>query len=109
MSCRGRRRRRTMQRELTYQVAFERLVNLGRLAVRNAYPARWLLWLVIALFVAALAFLYAYGDEIRDVAQDEGIPFAPELAFIVVFLAYIVGLRLLRRYQLRLAKERASS
>jgi hypothetical protein len=96
-----------MQRELTYHVPFERLVQLSRSAGRKIYPhIRWIMWVMIALVLAACAFLYAFGDEIRDVADDEGIPFATELAFIGVFLAFVVGLRLLRRYQLRLMKNR---
>jgi hypothetical protein len=63
-------------------------------------------WVMIAVVLAVCTFLYAFGDEIRDVAEDEGIPFFTELAFIGVFLVFIVGLRLLRRYQLRLMKNR---
>ena len=96
-----------MQRELTYHVPFERLVQLSRSAGRKVYPhIRWLVWVMIAIVIAVCAFLYAFGDEIRDVAEDDGIPFATELAFIAVFVAFIVGLRLLRRYQLRLMKNR---
>jgi hypothetical protein len=96
-----------MQRELTYHVPFERLVKLSRSAGRKVYPhIRWLVWVMIAIVIAVCAFLYAFGDEIRDVAEDDGIPFATELAFIAVFVAFIVGLRLLRRYQLRLMKNR---
>jgi hypothetical protein len=96
-----------MQRELTYHVPFERLVRLSRSAGRKIYPRiRWIMWLMIAVLLAVFAFLYTFGDEIRDVADDEGIPFATELAFIGAFLVFIVGLRLLRRYQLRLMKNR---
>jgi hypothetical protein len=96
-----------MQRELTYHVPFERLVQLSRSAGRKIYPrTRWMVWVMIAVVISVCAFLYAFGDEIRDVAEDDGIPFATELAFIAVFLAFIVGLRLLRRYQLRLMKDR---
>lgn len=96
-----------MQRELTYHVPFERLVKLSRSAGYKMIPhIRWLVWLLIALVMSAVAFLYTYGDEIRDMAEDEGLPFATELAFIAVFLVFIVGLRLLRRYQLRLMKDR---
>jgi hypothetical protein len=96
-----------MQRELTYHVPFERLVKLSRSAGRKVYPhIRWLVWVMIAIVIAVCAFLYAFGDEIRDVAEDDGVPFATELAFIAVFVAFIVGLRLLRRYQLRLMKDR---
>jgi hypothetical protein len=96
-----------MQRELTYHVPFDRLVELSQSAGRKLYPRiRWMIWLMIAVVLAACTFLYTFGEEIRDVAEDEGIPFFTELAFIGVFLVFIVGLRLLRRYQLRLMKNR---
>jgi hypothetical protein len=96
-----------MQRELTYHVPFERLVRLSRSSARKIYPyTRWLMWLMIAIVIALCTFLYAFGDEIRDVAEDDGIPFATEFALIGVFVAFIVGLRLLRRYKLRLMKQR---
>ena len=96
-----------MQRELTYHVPFERLAKLSRSAGRKLYPhTRWIVWVMIAIVISVCAFLYAFGEEIRDVAEDDGIPFATELAFIAVFVAFIVGLRLLRRYQLRLMKDR---
>src|SRR3954454_5579625 len=105
----GRRPRRTMQRELTYHVPFERLVKLSRSAGYKMNPhMRWLVWLLIALAVSGFAFLYTFGDEIRDVAEDEGIPFATELAFIGVFVVFVVGLRLLRRYQMRLMQARVN-
>ena len=98
-----------MQRELTYHVPFERLVKLSRSAGYKMNPhIRWLVWLLIALAMSVFAFLYTFGDEIRDVAEDEGIPFATELAFIAVFLVFVVGLRLLRRYQTRLMKDRVN-
>jgi hypothetical protein len=96
-----------MQRELTYHVPFDRLVKLSRSAGRKLYPGiRWAVWVMIAVVLAVCTFLYTFGEEIRDVAEDEGIPFFTELAFIGVFLVFIVGLRLLRRYQLRLMKNR---
>ena len=98
-----------MQRELTYHVPFERLVKLSRSAGYKMNPhVRWLVWLLIALVMGVFAFLYTFGDEIRDVAEDEGIPFATELAFIGVVLVFVVGLRLLRRYQTRLMKDRVN-
>jgi hypothetical protein len=96
-----------MQRELTYHVPFERIVKLSRSAGRKVYThTRRIVWVMIAIVISVCAFLYAFGEEIRDVAEDDGIPFATELAFIAVFVAFIVGLRLLRRYQLRLMKDR---
>ena len=66
-----------MQRELTYHVPFERLVKLSRSAGRKLYPhTRWIVWVMIAIVISVCAFLYAFGEEIRDVAEDDGIPFA---------------------------------
>src|SRR5262245_66268170 len=91
-----------MQRELTYHVPFERLVKLSRSTGRRLYPhIRWLVWLMIAIMAGVGTFLYAFGDEIRDVAEDEGIPFASGLGFIVVLLVVIFGLRFVVRYALR--------
>jgi len=96
-----------MQRELTYHVPFERLVKLSRSAGLKVYPhIRWIVWAMIAIVIGTCAFLYAFGDEIRDVAEDDGVPFATELLFIAVFVVFIVGLRLLRQYKLRLMKQR---
>jgi hypothetical protein len=96
-----------MQRELTYHVPFDRLVELSQSAGRKLYPGiRWVVWVMVALVISACAFLYVFGEEIRDVAEDEGIPFFTELAFIGVFVTFIVALRLLRRYQLRLMRNR---
>jgi hypothetical protein len=98
-----------MQRELTFHVPFERLMKLSRSASRKIYPSvRWLTWLLIALLIPAVAFLVAFGDELRDIAEDEGIPFGLELSFIIVGLIFFVGLRLVRRYHLRLMKSRAN-
>jgi hypothetical protein len=98
-----------MERELTYHVPFERLIKLGRSAGRKVYPSiRWLTWLWIALLIPAWAFLYSFSEEINDVADDEGIPFATELLVIAVGLVFLVGILLLRRYRVRLMKSRAN-
>jgi hypothetical protein len=98
-----------MERELTYHVPFDRLIKLSRSAGRKVYPSiQWLAWLWIALLIPAVAFLYGYSDEINDVAEDEGIPFATEMLFIAVGLVFLVGMLLLRRYRVRLMKNRAN-
>jgi hypothetical protein len=98
-----------MQRELTYHVPFERLIKLGRSAGRKVYPSvQWLVWLLAALLILVWAFLYSYGDEIRDVADDEGIPFAPELMFLAAGFVFLAGILLVRRYRVRLMKNRAN-
>jgi hypothetical protein len=100
---------KTMERELTYHVPFERLIKLGRSAGRKVYPSiQWLTWLWIALLIPAWAFLYSYSEEINDVADDEGIPFATEMLIIAVGLVFLVGILVLRRYRVRLMKSRAN-
>jgi len=98
-----------MQRELTYHVPFERLIKLSRSAGRKTYPGvRWVAWLLIALMIPVLAFIYAFSEEISDMAEDEGIPFGAELMFVIVGLIFLGGVLLLRRYRLRLLKTRAN-
>jgi len=98
-----------MQRELTYHVPFERLIKLSRSAGRKVYPGvRWLTWLLIALMIPVLAFIYAFSEEISDMAEDEGIPFGAELMFLIVGLIFVGGVLLLRRYRLRQLKTRAN-
>ena len=98
-----------MQRELTYYVPFERLIKLSRSAGRKLYPSvQWLTWLLVALMIPVLAFIYAFSDEISDVAEDDGIPFGAELLFIIVALTFVGGILLLRRYRLRLMRTRAN-
>jgi hypothetical protein len=98
-----------MQRELTYHVPFERLIKLSRSAGRRVYPSiQWMTWVWIALLIPVLAFLYTFSEEINDVAEDEGIPFATELLFVIVGLVFLAGVLLLRRYRVRLMKNRAN-
>jgi hypothetical protein len=98
-----------MQRELTYQVPFERLIKLSRSAGRKAYPGvRWLGWLLVALMIPILAFIYAFSEEISDMIEDEGVPFGAELIFVIVALTFLGAALLLRRYRLRLMKQRAN-
>jgi len=98
-----------MQRELTYHVPFERLIKLSRSAGRKVYPGvRWIAWLLVALMIPVLAFIYAFSEEISDMAEDEGIPFGAELMFVIVGLIFLGGVLLLRRYRVRLLKTRAN-
>jgi hypothetical protein len=98
-----------MQRELTYHVPFERLIKLSRSAGRKVYPrVRWLGWLLVALMIPVLAFIYIFSEEISDMVEDEGIPFGAELIFLIVALIFLGAALLLRRYRLRLLKQRAN-
>ena len=98
-----------MQRELSYHVPFERLIKLSRSAGRRTYPGIWwATWLLIALTIPVLAFIYSFSEEISDMAEDEGIPFGAELMFLIVALVFLVAVLLLRRYRQGLMKDRAN-
>jgi hypothetical protein len=89
-----------MQRELTYQLPFERLARLSRATSRKAYPAVWwLTWLLVALTLAAVLGIALYTDALETRLDSVGIPFGPTLLFLgtaVIFLASSYGLRRMR-------------
>ena len=54
-----------MDRELTYEMPFERLVKLSRSAGRKAYAMSWVTaWLVIGLFLVAVVLLIVFDEPI---------------------------------------------
>jgi hypothetical protein len=89
-----------MQRELTYQLPFERLARLSRATSGKAYPAVWwLTWLLVALTLAAVLGIALYTDALETRLDSVGIPFGPTLLFLgtaVIFLASSYGLRRMR-------------
>src|SRR5690242_7472944 len=95
-----------MDRELTYQMPFERLVKLSRSAGRKAYRISWVaLWLIIALFVAALVLLLAFEEIVQQWQTSVGLPWFS--AFLALFVVYVAALLTLRRFGLRQMKSRA--
>ena len=95
-----------MDRELTYQMPFERLVKLSRSAGRKAYRLSWAaLWLVISLFVAAIVLLMVFDETIQRWQASAGLPWYSAFLALVVF--YVGALWTLRRFSLRQMKSRA--
>jgi hypothetical protein len=95
-----------MDRELTYQMPFERLVRLSRSAGRKAYATSWFgYWAVIALFCVALALIMIYDEAVQDWQRSLGLPWFS--AFAIIAAVYVGALLALRRFSLRQMKGRA--
>jgi hypothetical protein len=96
-----------VDRELTYQVPFERLCKLGRKAGRTAYPRLRLLgWLVLGAFLGALMLVNVFGDEVERWQASVGLP--PLTALIAIIVAGIAGVVALRRAAAQETKLRAN-
>ncbi|WP_072394695.1 hypothetical protein [Hyphomicrobium sp. CS1GBMeth3] len=94
-----------LDRELTYQMPFERLTKLSRSASRKAFSTPWrLTWLLLGSYFALLTLLVVFDDVIDRLERDAGIPWWFWLSLLVVVL--IGGLFLLRRRWRRLIKGR---
>ena len=59
-----------MDRELTYQVPYERLTKLSRSLRRQALPASWTsYWLLLGLFFVGLLLLTLFGQPLEHWQQ----------------------------------------
>lgn len=95
-----------LDRELTYQMPFERLMKLSRSASRKAFSTSWYLtWLLIGSYFALLGALIIFADEIDRLEREAGIPWWFWFGLLIV--ALVAGLLLLRRHTRRLMKGRA--
>src|ERR1700754_2179959 len=95
-----------MDRELAYQMPFERLVKLSRSAGRKAFRRSWLaLWLIIALFFGGIALLIVFDRTVQAWQASIGLPWFT--AFAALVIAYFAALWALRRFGLRQMKSRA--
>jgi hypothetical protein len=95
-----------MDRELTYQMPFERLVKLSRSAGRKAYTVSWVApWLLLGLFIAAIVLLIVFDAPLQSWQASVWLPWFS--AFAVLLIAYIAGIWALRRFSLRQMKVRA--
>jgi hypothetical protein len=94
-----------MQRELTYQLPFERLVKLSRTASRKGYPiVWWLTWLWIGLFAVGIIGMIVFEDDIQDVLG----PLDMGLLMPAVALVFFAGAYLIRRLRTAHVKSRAT-
>jgi hypothetical protein len=98
-----------MQRELSYQLPFERLSKLSRAAARKAYPKLWwLTWLWIALVFAALVAILYYSDILDRRFDRVGIPFGALVLWIGAASVFLAGVLLIRRFRISEVKSRAT-
>lgn len=94
-----------LERELTYQMPFERLVKLSRSASRKAFATSWraLLALIVA-YIAGLAALIVFAPVVKRWLTAAGLPGGSDIAILMV--AFFGGIYLLRRLSLRQVRER---
>ena len=95
-----------LDRELTYQMPFERLVKLSRSASRKAFSTSWYLkWLLFGSYFVLLAAFIVFDSEIVRLEREAGVPWW--LWFVLLVAALIVGMLALRRHARRQMKGRA--
>jgi hypothetical protein len=90
-----------MQRELSYQVPFKRLRKVGRLVCRKAFPTMQLVWLLLALYFAAIISLAIFGNTVNEWLTALGVRYGVEFLFVSLVLLALAGLWGLRRLQVR--------
>lgn len=95
-----------LDRELTYQMPFERLVKLSRMAGRRAFGSSWyLLAMFFAIYVVALYLVIAYAGPLNVWLAEYGLP--ELLPIAVVIIGFFAAFWWLRRRGLKQAKQRA--
>ncbi len=96
-----------MDRELTYQLPFDRLRKLGRNSGRKAYPVLWWSrWLLLASFFAVLILASTFDDAIQRWQASVGLP--PLTSLVAVLVLFVAALVVLRRSAVRQTKARAN-
>jgi hypothetical protein len=86
-----------MQRELSYQIPFKRLRKVGRLVCRKAFPTMQLVWLLLALYFAAIIGLVVVGNTLDAWLSSVGVRYGVELLFVSLVLLALAGIWGLRR------------
>jgi hypothetical protein len=95
-----------MQRELSYQIPFKRLRKVGRLVCRKAFPTMQLVWLLLALYFAAIIGLVVVGNTLDAWLSSVGVRYGVELLFVSLVLLALAGIWGLRRLQVSQVKAR---
>jgi hypothetical protein len=93
-----------MRRELSYQVPFKRLRQVGRLVCRKAFPIWQLLGFLLAIYFAGLFCLIAFSNTLNEWLAALGIPHGTDWLFgslVVLTLAGIWGLCRLQANQVK--------
>ena len=100
-------RSRPVDRELTYQMPFERLTKLSRSMSRKAFSTSWFaLWALLAAYVAAFVAAIIFDDTVQSWQAALGLP--PYSAFALVILLFVIALLALRRHGRQMMKGRAN-
>ena len=96
-----------LDRELHYQMPFERLAKLSRSASRKAFSTSWyLMWALLGAYFVLLVVMVLSADTIARLERDAGIPWWAWMAALAAFL--IGGLLFLRRRGQQQVKARAN-
>ena len=95
-----------LDRELRYQMPFERLAKLSRAASRKAFSTSWyLMWGLFGVYFALLGGMLLFADTIGRLQRDAGIP---RWSWMVVLGGILIGgMLLLRRHGQTQVKARA--
>jgi hypothetical protein len=98
-----------LERELTYQLSFERLAKLSRSAGRKAFQTVFVLtWLWVLVLLVAVIAIVVYADALRTSIQPFGIAAGPELMFLAAAVIFFTGSRWLRKLRVAQLKRRAT-
>src|SRR6516165_7781203 len=93
--------------ELTYQMPYRRLAKLSRSVRRKTFRTAWLLqWLLLAGVFVAFLGLFQYSDALYERMEEAGIPYAPLVAVVGIWVLFLAGYILLRRFSVNQAKSR---
>jgi hypothetical protein len=96
-----------VDRELTYQMPFERLTKLSRSMSRKASSTSWLvLWTLFAAYIAALIAIIVFDDTVMSWQHALRLP--PYSAFVLIVLLFVIAVWALRRHGRQLIKGRAN-
>jgi hypothetical protein len=100
-----------MQRELTYQVSFERLKRLSRSARRQVFPGmRWVCFLVGVLCSVAFFAIIDNSDALHSWFTDKlAIPYGVQLLLVGDFLIFAACMWLVCRWQVGRVRSRVDS
>jgi hypothetical protein len=96
-----------VNRELTYQMPFERLTKLSRSMSRKAFSTSWLvLWTLFAAYIAALVAIIVFDDTVMSWQRALGLP--PYSAFVLIVILFVIAVWALRRHGRQVMKGRAN-